>query len=233
MHQQQKHYGNKTPRGGKEMYGWPLSLIDSFVAFISKLWPFHFYLWDYILTPLWSERVTQTRLMRRYWLWLLWQLLIRHWLGTVAICWGGRKQTVRHDLAELLPLHPPTCPVRRALCAQTVVSPKDRRHYIQRIKNTLLGYTVLPGVKLLRQRLKLIRSSTILFWQLVFAALHTSHPLCMLIKQSLRGCRLMGCRAEPRKTWENRETKDEEGWRSEWRGILMFRSFGLFHWKDV
>ena len=140
--------------------------------------------------------------MRRYWLWLLWQLLIRHWLGTVAICWGGRKQTVCHDLVELLPLHPP-----HSLCAQTIVSMKDRWHYIQRIKNILFGYTVLPGVKLLRQRLKLIRSSTILFWQLVFAALHTSHPLCMLIKRSLRGCRLMGCRAEPRKTWKQRNKR--------------------------
>lgn len=64
--------------------------IDTFVAFISTLadvsisgllyWPFV------------KERVTQTWLMRWYWLWLLWQLLIRDWLGAVAVLrWAERN----------------------------------------------------------------------------------------------------------------------------------------------
>lgn len=68
-------------------------------SLIDHLWlsfqfcPMHLYLRDYVLT-LCEARVTQTWLMRWYRLWLLWQLLIRDWLGAVAMCvrWAGKTQ---------------------------------------------------------------------------------------------------------------------------------------------
>lgn len=76
---------------------------------------------------------------------------------------------------------------------------------------------VLPQAELQRQRLKLIRSSAMLFRHFIFFhSLHTIHPLCMVIKQFLRGCRFNGlpCGAEKdmkTKTWNMERTRGVNG----------------------
>lgn len=104
----EKHYGNNTLQGNKCMVS--LFVIDTlWLSFLLR--SFHFYLWDDVLT-LCEGRVTQTWLMRPYWLWLLWQLLIRDWVQTVAIRhtrWTGRNGTSTSAWApSSQPTHTPT-----------------------------------------------------------------------------------------------------------------------------
>lgn len=207
--------------GTKCMSG--LFLINS-LWLSSQLWPVHFYLRDYVLT-LCEGRVTQTWLMRRYWLWLLWQLLIRDWLGTVPICWGGRKETVCHDLVELLPLHHPHSPVRKPVCSNhfnpesSVNNWESSTHCTERY--LMLNYW---GRDWSWSGAARYCSDT---W--FCCRLRTIHPLCMVIKLSLRGCWLMGCCAEPRNTWKQRN----ERWRGleEWTTGNIYAEFARYHWE--
>lgn len=193
---------------GKQMYGWPFSN-RYFVAFILTLAD-GFLSPGLCIDPLWRERVTQTWLMRRYWLWLLWQLLIRDWLGTVAVCWGGRKETVCLDLIELPPLHPPTDPLG-SLCIQTISTLKVLWNCTQRIAYCTVTKRYLMLNFWGREEIKADQEEHSAVLTLGFCSLRTIHPLCMVIKLSLRGCRLMGCCAEPREMWKQRNKR--------WRGL--------------
>lgn len=148
---------------GKWMYGWPSSN-QYFVVFISTLADASLSL-GICIDPLWGKRVTQTWLMRWYWLWLLWQLLIRDWLGTVAICWGGWKETVCHDLVELLLLQPPTPLLSTHIkCERSMKQHKETWVHIVWLHSATWCWATEA-----ERRLKLIRSSTSPFSHLVSA----------------------------------------------------------------
>lgn len=178
------------------------------MAFVSSL-AYAFLSAASCIDPLWVERVTQTWLMSPYWLWLLWQLLIRDWLGTVAICWGGWKETLCLHLVELSS-KPTHGSVKRLL----YLALKVLWNNIEKIKDVLYYYKGSPAVDLLKQRGDLSWSraphhcSAVL--TLGFCSVHTIHSLCMIIKLSLRGCCLMGFCAGMRTAWEQRNKR--------WRG---------------
>lgn len=116
------------------------------MAFVSSL-AYAFLSAASCIDPLWVERVTQTWLMSPYWLWLLWQLLIRDWLGTVAICWGGWKETVCLHLVELSS-KPTHSSVKRLLYLTLKVSWNNT----EKIEDVLYYYKGSPAVDLLKQR---------------------------------------------------------------------------------
>lgn len=125
------------------------------MAFVSSL-AYAFLSAASCIDPLWVERVTQTWLMSPYWLWLLWQLLIRDWLGTVAICWGGWKETVCLHLVELSS-KPTHGSVKRLLYLALKVLWKNRGRAV-----LLQRITCCWSVEAER-RFKLITSTTSLF----------------------------------------------------------------------
>lgn len=77
-----KHHSGENKRTARPF------LIDTFwLSFQLSL--MHFHPWDFVLAPLREKRLTQTWLMRQYWLWPRWQLLIRGCLWPYAEMGGG------------------------------------------------------------------------------------------------------------------------------------------------
>lgn len=142
------------------MYGWPFSN-RYLVAFISTL-AAAFLSLGLCIEPLWREGVTQTWLMRRYWLWLLWQLLIRDWLETVTICWVGQKETGLSDLVELILLHPLTVVLGEPAAAFEPFNSESsvKFHTKKQAHAVRLQSTTWCRTTHAERRLKLIRSST-------------------------------------------------------------------------